>query len=201
MRFRSHHRVVHALGQPAGCVGSGWVEIFRRLVRWVGSWVSLGRLLLTELNPLNLLVGAARWPTVTEPCASVMCITVSLLDAIACTCFLHLHSATLVSNYWCNLCWHYSVLKVIVIVPKASLLVALCVVCWVGSQVQIFLLWWAGLGCVNQLMGSVGLGQWKWTHGQLWVTSTKNSAHKLTIRCERSWPIVSLIYRTEKKQK
>ena len=34
-----------------------------------------------------------------EPCLSVTCISASLFDALAGTCFLHLHSARLVSNY------------------------------------------------------------------------------------------------------
>ena len=37
--------------------------------------------------------------TVTELYQSAMCIPLTLFDALACTCFLHLHSAALVSNY------------------------------------------------------------------------------------------------------
>ena len=49
-------------------------------------------------------------------------------------------------NYWCNLCGHYSVLKVIVIVP--------CwlywVVGWVGHGSNFsFVMGWAGLGWVG----------------------------------------------------
>jgi len=69
-----------------------WVgsKIFRRLVSWVGSWVSAGR-----LQKIMLSI----W-SVTEPCLSDMCISTTLFDALACT--------------------YYSVLKVIVIVRETS---------------------------------------------------------------------------------
>ena len=34
---------------------------------------------------------------------------------------------------------------------------------------------WVGSGWVSQLMGWVGLGHTKWTHGQLWVKNKANS--------------------------
>jgi len=87
----NYTRVVQGLGQHAGwvgssCIGLGRVEIHRRLMGWVGSWVSVGRL---QKNKAFYLLSI--W-SVPEPCLSVMCISVTLLDALACTWFLHLHS-------------------------------------------------------------------------------------------------------------
>ena len=67
-----------------------------------------------------------------------------------------LHSATLVSNYYCILCGHYSALKVVVTVPETSLLVLFgCGLSWV---VDPFLSFCDGLRWVGSDSWRVGLG-------------------------------------------
>jgi len=39
---------------------------------------------------------------------------------------------------------------------------------WVGSWVHKFTWQWVGLGWISYLMGWVGCGSMKWSHGQLW---------------------------------
>jgi len=55
---------------------------------------------------------------------------------------------------------------------------------WVGSGwVQIFPLVVVGLGWVSQLMGWVGSGHTKWTHGQLCATWMNCWSWRRTERC------------------
>jgi len=77
-------------------VGLDWTGLGRNFPPFgelVGSWVSIGRL---QKNKASYLLSI--W-LVTELCPSVMRIPVTLFEALACTCFLHLHRAALVSNY------------------------------------------------------------------------------------------------------
>jgi len=102
-------------------------------------------------------------------------ISLMLFDALACTCFLHSHNATLVSNYWRNLCGHYSVLKVIVIVP--------CwlywVVGWVGHGSNFsFVMGWAGLGWVSTELKKTKAAMKK-TKNKNQDAEKKRSSHKV----------------------
>jgi len=56
---------------------------------------------------------------------------------------------------------------------------------WVGSGwVQFFSLvvGWVGFGWVSQLMGWVGSGHTKWTHGQLWASRRARTLNRMTVR-------------------
>ena len=69
-------------------VGLGWVEIFCRLV---GCGSQLAGFKKQRFFICYLFLVSDR--------AMPVCISLTLFDALACPCFLHVHSATLVSNY------------------------------------------------------------------------------------------------------
>ena len=77
-----------------GWDGLDWVGSKCFAVLWVGSDGGSQNWQVAKTKAFYLL---SIW-SVTEPCPNVMRISVALFQALACTCVVHLHSATLVSN-------------------------------------------------------------------------------------------------------